>query len=47
MQVKPKNEQTAVFNKIVDILDPGSFMELGEHVSARFTEFYHPDAVQE
>ena len=47
MQVKPKNEQTAVFTKITDILDPGSFMELGEHVSARFTEFYHPDAVQE
>ena len=47
MQVKPKNEQTAVFSKITDILDPGSFMELGERVSARFTEFYHPDAVQE
>ena len=47
MQVKPKDEKTAVISKITDILDPGSFMEVGEHVSARFTEFYHPDAVQE
>ena len=47
MQVKPKDEKTAVISKIADILDPGSFMEVGEHVSARFTEFYHPDAVQE
>ena len=47
MQVKPKESKTAAVRKIADILDPGSFMEMGEHVSARYTEFYHPDSVME
>ena len=47
MQVKTNDERTAVKRKINDILDAGSFMEVGEHVSARFTEFYQPDAVVE
>ena len=47
MQVKSNDERTAVKRKINDILDAGSFMEVGEHVSARFTEFYQPDSVVE
>ncbi|MBR0309023.1 MAG: carboxyl transferase [Mogibacterium sp.] len=47
MQVKTSDERTAVLDKITDLLDPGSFMEMGERVAARFTEFYHPDSVVE
>ena len=47
MQVKPSDERTTAISKVIDILDPGSFMEIGEHVSARYTEFYHPDEVVE
>ena len=45
MQVRPSDERTTAISKVIDILDPGSFMEIGEHVSARYTEFYHPDEV--
>ena len=47
MKVIASDERTAVISKIIDLLDPGSFMEMGEHVSARYTEFYHPDSVKE
>ena len=47
MQVKLNEERTAAVSKIMDLLDPGSFMEMGEHVSVRHTEFYHPDTVVE
>ena len=47
MQVKSNDERTAVRRKIADLLDAGSFMEVGEHVSARYTEFYQPDSVVE
>ena len=47
MQVIPSDERTAVISRVMGLLDPGSFMEMGEHVSARYTEFYHPDAVME
>lgn len=47
MQIKSNDERTAVKRKIADILDAGSFMEIGEHVSARYTEFYQPDSVVE
>ena len=47
MQVKPNDERTTAISKVIDILDPGSFMEIGEHVSARYTAFYHPDEVVE
>ena len=47
MQVKSNDERTAVRRKIADILDAGSFMEVGEHVSARYTDFYQPDSVIE
>ncbi|MBR2674704.1 MAG: carboxyl transferase [Mogibacterium sp.] len=47
MQVRSNDERTAVKRKIMDILDAGSFMEVGEHVSARYTEFYQPDSVVE
>ena len=47
MKVKSNDERTAVKRKIADILDAGSFMEIGEHVSARYTEFYQPDSVVE
>ena len=47
MKVKTGEERTAVHDRISELLDPGSFMEMGEHVSARFTEFYHPDSVSE
>ena len=47
MKVKTGEERTAVHDRISELLDPGSFMEMGEHVSARYTEFYHPDSVSE
>ena len=47
MKVIASDERTAVISKVIELLDPGSFMEMGEHVSARFTEFYHPDSVKE
>ncbi len=47
MQVIASDDRTAVISKVLDLLDPGSFMEMGEHVSARYTEFYHPGTVVE
>lgn len=47
MQVKTKNEMTAVVSKITELLDPGSFVELGEHVAVKYSEFYQPDSVVE
>ena len=47
MKVKTGEERTAVHDRISELLDPGSFMEMGEHVSARYTEFYHPESVVE
>jgi acetyl-CoA carboxylase carboxyltransferase component len=47
MKVKPSEERTTAAGKIVQLLDAGSFMEMGERVSARYTEFYHPGEVTE
>ena len=47
MKVIPSDERTGVLSRVEELLDPRSFMEMGEHVSARFTEFYQPDAVLE
>ena len=47
MKVIPSDERTAVISRVIELLDPGSFMEMGERVSARYTEFYHPDSVVE
>lgn len=47
MLVKTIEERTAVVSKITELLDPGSFMELGEHVAVKHTEFYQPDSVME
>ena len=47
MKVIASDERTAVVSKVIELLDPGSFMEMGERVSARYTEFYHPDSVLE
>ena len=47
MKVIANDEKTAVVSRITELLDPGSFMEMGEQVSARYTEFYHPDSVKE
>lgn len=47
MKVKPSEDRTTAAGKIAQLLDAGSFMEMGERVSARYTEFYHPDAVTE
>ena len=47
MQINPRDEKTIARSKVVDLLDPGSFMELGEHVSARITEFYQTDSATE
>ena len=47
MKVRTSDERTAVLTRIAELLDPGSFMEMGERVSARYTEFYHPDSVVE
>ena len=47
MKVIASDERTAVVSRVMGLLDPGSFMEMGEQVSARYTEFYHPDSVME
>ena len=47
MKVNASDERTAVVSRVMELLDPGSFLEMGEHVSARYTEFYHPDYVVE
>lgn len=47
MKVIASDERTAVISRVIELLDPGSFMEMGERVSARYTEFYHPDSVVE
>ena len=47
MKVIASDERTAVISRVMELLDPGSFMEMGEQVSARYTEFYHPDSVME
>lgn len=47
MKVITSDERTAVISRVIELLDPGSFMEMGERVSARYTEFYHPDSVVE
>ena len=46
MKVIASEERTAVVSRVMELLDPGSFMEMGEQVSARYTEFYHPDSVR-
>ena len=38
-----KKEFTGAQKMICQILDPGSFMEIGEAVTARLTDFYTPD----
>lgn len=47
MQVKTKEERTAVVSRVMELLDPGSFMEIGEHIVVKHTEFYQPDSVTE
>ncbi len=47
MKIKSNGEKTQAYRRILDILDKGSFMEIGEHVSARLTSFYKPDEVEE
>ena len=47
MIIKEGNKSTTAYSKVLDLLDPGSFMETGEHISARLTSFYAPDEVQE
>ncbi len=47
MEVKLSDEKTSAIGKVLDILDPGSFMEIGEHVTARLTAFYKPESVIE
>jgi len=47
LKVIASDERTAVISRVIELLDPGSFMEMGERVSARYTEFYHPDSVVE
>lgn len=47
MQVKTNDQRTAALSRITGLLDPGSFMEIGEHIAVRQTEFYKPDAVAE
>lgn len=47
MVINKRSGQTRAYTMIQELLDPGSFMEMGEHVSARMTSFYAPDEVQE
>lgn len=47
MQIKPRDEMTRARQKVLELLDPGSFVEIGEHISARLTDFYQPDEVTE
>jgi propionyl-CoA carboxylase beta chain len=47
MNIQPRQEMTEARQKVIELLDPGSFMEMGEHVSARLTDFYQPGEVTE
>lgn len=47
MKIKEGSKNTKAYQKVLDLLDPGSFMETGEYISARLTSFYAPDEVQE
>ena len=47
MNIQPRQEMTEARRKVIELLDPGSFMEMGEHVSARLTDFYQPGSVTE
>ncbi|MGI6212440.1 MAG: carboxyl transferase domain-containing protein [Anaerovoracaceae bacterium] len=47
MKIKSSDTMTRAYQRILSILDEGSFMETGEHVSARLTSFYKPDEVEE
>lgn len=46
LQINSKSN-TKALKRILQILDEGSFMELGEKVVARKTDFYEPDSVSE
>ena len=46
MIIKTK-DRTQALARIEDILDPGSFMEIGEHITAHLTSFYDPGEVTE
>jgi len=47
MEIKKGNKQTKAYAKVLSLLDDKSFMEIGEHISARLTSFYAPEEVQE
>lgn len=47
MEVLVSDNKTSALIKIHELLDKGSFMEIGEHISARSTDFYRPDSVTE
>lgn len=47
MVIQTRNEKTEAYGKLISLLDPGSFMEIGAHISARLTRFYDPKEVVE
>ncbi|WP_034802201.1 carboxyl transferase domain-containing protein [Eubacterium sp. AB3007] len=47
MEIKNIGKRTTAYKRILDILDKGSFMEIGEHAAARHTNFYQPGTVEE
>ena len=46
MIVTERNSTTKALRRIRQILDSGSFMEIGEHITARLTDFYTPEKVE-
>lgn len=46
MIVTERRTTTKALRRIRRILDPGSFMEIGEHITARRTDFYTPEKVE-
>ena len=47
MNVRPRPESTKAMNKVLNILDVGTFVELGEHAAPRKTDLYEPSEAME
>lgn len=47
MKIVSSKKPTKAREKILSILDRGSFVEVGEHIAARLTSFYQEDEVEE
>ncbi|MCI8609033.1 MAG: carboxyl transferase [Firmicutes bacterium] len=47
MYVADRTQMTTGMKRIYDMLDLGSFVEIGEGITARLTDFYGPDTIEE